>query len=383
MMKKLFYTVYAVIFRICRLFPVKRGRVALVSPHNADFNDSLGAVKAELEKRGGYDIKLITRRDIELSSNPIKLIKGAFRFFFLSSYRLATAEYVFLNDNFMPLAYISFSDETKVVQLWHAEGVFKRFGLCSALPSEIEELEKRCCQRYTHAVCSSKGVVPYYAKAFALPEDRVLPLGSARTDRFFRPSDRASLRAEFDKKYPKCKGKKLVLYAPTFRDDPTRDCELMKNFDISRFSHQLSEEYTLLIRLHPQVHADEVKAGEGAVDMTDYPDVGELCELCDVLITDYSSICMDFVLLKKPCLFYAFDLEEYERERSFFFDYETYVPGKTVKTFDGLLEALQSGDFEFERQKNFFEFNFDIPDGKSAERIVDAIVKSDDCLQGT
>ena len=51
-MKKLFYTIYAVIFRICRLFPVKRGRVALVSPHNADFNDSLGAVKTELERRG-------------------------------------------------------------------------------------------------------------------------------------------------------------------------------------------------------------------------------------------------------------------------------------------------------------------------------------------
>ena len=221
-MKKLFYTIYAVIFRICRLFPVKGGRVALVSPHNADFNDSLGAVKAELERRGDYDIKLITRRDIELSKNPAKLIKGAFRFFFVSSYRLATAQYVFLNDNFMPLAYINFSPETKVVQLWHAEGVFKRFGLCSALPPEIEELEKRCCKRYTHAVCSSKNVVPYYAKAFGLPEERVLPLGSARTDRFFLPSDTEKLRAEFDEKHPQCRGKKLALYAPTFRDDPKR-----------------------------------------------------------------------------------------------------------------------------------------------------------------
>ncbi len=348
----------------------------MVSPHNADFNDSLGAVKAELEKRGGYDIKLITRRDIELSSNPIKLIKGAFRFFFVSSYRLATAEYVFLNDNFMPLAYINFSTETKVVQLWHAEGVFKRFGLCSNLPSDIEELEKRCCKRYTHAVCSSRGVVPHYAKAFALPENRVLPLGSARTDRFFSPCDRAKMRADFDEKYPECKDKKLVLYAPTFRDDPTRDCGLMKNFDIRRFSQSLSDEYALLVRLHPQVHADEVRAGDGAVDMTAYPDVGELCELCDVLITDYSSICMDFVLLKKPCLFYAFDLDEYERERSFFFDYESYVPGKTVKSFDELLCAMKSGDFEFERQEKFLEFNFDTPDGKSAERIVDTIVEN-------
>lgn len=226
-MKKLFYTIYAV-FRIC-LFPVKRGRVALVSPHNADFNDSLGAVKAG-QGRGSYDIKLITRRDIELSKNPAKLIKGAFRFF-VSSYRLATAQYVFLNDNFMPLAYINFSPETKVVQLWHAEGVFKRFGLCSALPPEIEELEKRCCSGHTHAVCSSKNVVPYCLRAFGLPRGRVLPLGSARTDRFFLPCDTEKLRVEFDEKYPQCSGKKLALYAPTFRDDPKRDGEIMKNFN--------------------------------------------------------------------------------------------------------------------------------------------------------
>lgn len=108
-------------------FPCQKGKGGFGISAQRDFNDSLGAVKAELERRGGYDIKLITRRDIELSKNPAKLIKGAFRFFFVSSYRLATAQYVFLNDNFMPLAYIKLSPQTKVVQLWHAEGVFKRF----------------------------------------------------------------------------------------------------------------------------------------------------------------------------------------------------------------------------------------------------------------
>ena len=219
----------------------------MVSPHNADFNDSLGAVRRELERRGGYDIKLITRRDIEISGNPFKMFKGAFKFFFLSTYRLATAQYVFLNDNFMPLAYINFSDKTTVVQLWHAEGVFKLFGLCSALPSEVEELERRCCKRYTYAVCSSKNVVPHYAKAFDLPQNRVLPLGSPRTDRFFEGKDVDAMRQEFDLRYPKCKGKKLVLYAPTFRDDPKRDSKIMEFFDVEKFAAELSVEYTLLV----------------------------------------------------------------------------------------------------------------------------------------
>lgn len=149
----------------------------------------------------------------------------------------------------------------------------------------------------------------------------------------------------------------------------------MKNFDAQKFSERFSDEYALLIRLHPQVHTGEVDAGESAIDMTGYPDVGELVRICDLLITDYSSICMDFVLLKKPCLFYAFDLEEYERERSFFFSYEDYVPGKTAKTFDGLLDMIASEDFGKDRQEKFREFNFDVFDGKSAARTVDAIVK--------
>ena len=149
----------------------------------------------------------------------------------------------------------------------------------------------------------------------------------------------------------------------------------MKNFDAKKFAERFSDEYVLLIRLHPQVHTGEVEAGESAIDVTGYPDVGELVQICDLLITDYSSICMDFVLLEKPCLFYAFDLEEYERERSFFFNYEDYVPGRTAKTFDELLDMIASGDFGKDRQEKFKNFNFDILDGKSAERIVDAIVK--------
>ena len=203
----------------------------------------------------------------------------------------------------------------------------------------------------------------------------MLPLGSARTDRFFATCDTEKLRTDFDAKYPQCRGKKLALYAPTFRDDPKRDGEIMKNFNVQKFSERFSDEYALLIRLHPQVHTGEVDAGESAIDMTEYPDVGELVRICDLLITDYSSICMDFALLKKPCLFYAFDLEEYERERSFFFSYEDSVPGKTAKTFDGLLDMIASEDFGKDRQEKFREFNFDVFDGKSAERTVDAIVK--------
>ena len=202
-----------------------------------------------------------------------------------------------------------------------------------------------------------------------------MPLGSARVDRFFKPTDKEALRQSFLDKYPQCKGKKIILYAPTFRDVPERDALLMENFDLKKFKQALGEEYVLLIRLHPQVHSCDVCSDENIINMTGYNDVGTLVQVSDLLITDYSSICMDFAILNKPCLFYAFDLQEYEDERSFFFDYEDYVPGTVAKTFDELLDCIKNKNFSTDKQEKFRAFNFDYLDDKSTKRIVDTIVK--------
>ena len=99
-------------------------------------------------------------------------------------------------------------------------------------------------------------------------------------------------------------------------------------------------------------------------------------KLCDILITDYSSICMDFAIQNKPVYFYAFDLERYEKERAFYFDYESYVPGPVAKDFQTLLNLLNSNVSETYRlRRNDFNYaNFGTPDGKAAERIVDKII---------
>ena len=95
-MKNLFYTLYALFFNLNRLlFPLRKNRVAFVSMHNENFCDALGAVRDEMEKRGGYDFVYITRQDLSLK-NPMK----ALAFFLFKSRLLATAEYVFLNDCF-------------------------------------------------------------------------------------------------------------------------------------------------------------------------------------------------------------------------------------------------------------------------------------------
>lgn len=375
-MKNAFYSIYAFIFNILRLLPLKLNKITFLSPHNENFNDSLGAVMEDLVRRDEFRIIRISSYDVRFDKKHIvKSIKTILRFFTVEIYHLATSKYIFLNDNFMPLGLLKFRNEAVITQLWHAEGVFKKFGFDVEQPKEIRELERNGNLALDYVVCSSDSVVPFYADAFSVPEKKILPLGSARTDYFYKDIDEQKLRYNFDRKHPECKGKKLVLYAPTFRDDPEDDKELIDKLDVKAFNNRFGEKYALLVRLHPQVHLS-YKQLDGAVDVCDYKNVSELVRLCDILITDYSSICMDFALLEKPVYFYAFDLEKYESDRSFYFEYETYVPGPVAKDFQTLLNLINNEMSESysSRRSNFNMFNFGIPDGKATQRIVDTIV---------
>ncbi len=377
-MKNLFYSLYALFFNLSRIFPVKSNRIAFVAPHNGGNSDSLGTLRSYIEKKGGYDIVTISARDLKLDFSGIGALASsclkAAGFFTLKAKALATSKYVFLNDNFMPMASLKFSPEAVVTQLWHAEGAFKKFGLSAPLTSEVAAREKKCSEKLTYIVCSSKNVVPLYAEAFGVEQSKILPLGAPRTDSLLAEKDVTALREEFDKKHPECKGKKLVLYAPTFRDSPEANKKLLDNIDMAAFNRELGDEYSLLVKLHPQINAGVT--AEGTVDVTQSHDIGDLTLICDMLITDYSSACMDFALLSKPCVFFAFDLEEYEKERSFYFDYESYVPGAVAMDFSEVIEAIKNPRADEEKLRRFREFNFDYTDCESCRRIYEKIIST-------
>ena len=377
-MKKLFYSLYALFFNISRIFPVKQNRIAFVAPHNGGNGDSLGTLRSYIEKKGGYDIVTISARDLKLDFSGIGALASsclkAAGFFTLKAKALATSKYVFLNDNFMPMASLKFSPEAVVTQLWHAEGAFKKFGLSAPLTSEVAAREKKCSEKLTYIVCSSKNVVPLYAEAFGVEQSKILPLGAPRIDSLLAEKNATALREEFDKKHPECKGKKLVLYAPTFRDSPEANKKLLDNIVMAAFNRELGDEYSLLVKLHPQINAGVT--AEGTVDVTQSHDIGDLTLICDMLITDYSSACMDFALLSKPCVFFAFDLEEYEKERSFYFDYESYVPGAVTRDFSEVIEVIKNPRADEEKLRRFREFNFDYADCENCRRIYNYIISA-------
>ena len=94
----------------------------------------------------------------------------------------------------------------------------------------------------------------------------------------------------------------------------------------------------------------------------------------DILIADYSSLIFEYSLLNKPMLFYAFDLEQYEHDRSFYFDYKSFVPGKIVVNNDEIIQAVRNGDFRSDRIPSFREKFMGACDGESVKRIAEYAV---------
>lgn len=368
-MKNLFYTLYALFFNFSRaVFPLKKNRVAFVSMHNENFCDALGAVRDEMESRGGFEFVYITRQDLSLS-NPLK----ALAFFLVKSRLLATSEYVFLNDNFLPMGKLNFRKDAVITQLWHAEGAFKKFGLHIPQNEALRKAEIAANGKLSYVVCSSEGVRKIYAEAFGIDEKKVLPLGAPRVDYLLSEENQKNALEEIHEKYPDTKNKKILLYAPTFRDEPERDKEILKSFNTPAVKDALGDEYEIFVRLHPQIHISD-RATEDATDVTDFPDVRKLILASDVLVTDYSSICMDFSLLSKKTVFFAYDLKWYTERRDFYFDYESFVPGLVAKSTEELISAVKA-DFQKERNSRFRDFNFSYTDNLSAKRVVDTICK--------
>jgi hypothetical protein len=146
-------------------------------------------LKAELEKRGGYEICYISHADLS------SVLKAAV-FFTKKAYQLATAKYVFMNDNFMPLGYLNFRKEAVIVQLWHAEGAFKKFGLhipnCmfgsspdKSTPMEFfwdyhTWLEEKLCDEVTHKLLMSDGFSADSLKLLEICREKNIPVNYCR-----------------------------------------------------------------------------------------------------------------------------------------------------------------------------------------------------------
>lgn len=210
-------------------------------------------------------------------------------------------------------------------------------------------------------------------------DGEIAALGSARNDLLF--GDTGALCREVRHRLGLPEDRRLVLYAPTFRDDRSTDAyRLDAQRLLSACCARFGGQWSLLVRLHPAV--DEKSAelfrydAARVLDATHYPDLNELFCAADLLITDYSSCMFDYALTQKPCLRFALDQEAYRATRNFYLPSEA-LPFALAEDNDALVWQIAHFDeaayaarlHAFFRDYGIFE------DGHAAERCAERIVR--------
>ncbi|MGE7835950.1 bifunctional glycosyltransferase/CDP-glycerol:glycerophosphate glycerophosphotransferase [Viridibacillus arvi] len=180
--------------------------------------------------------------------------------------------------------------------------------------------------------------------------------------------------------------KKVILYAPTWRDDEFYEPGKYKfnlKFDLQKLQEKLGDEYVILLRMHYFIADDlNIDGYEGFVyNMSKYDDIAELYLISDILITDYSSVFFDYSNLRRPILFYTYDLEKYRDQlRGFYIDIENEVPGPLVKTTDEIIDAVLNIDKVTIEYKEKYDIFYDKicgwESGKATEKIVEKVFKN-------
>ncbi len=343
--------------------------------------DNLRCVKTELEKRG-YKCVVISKSEEALQSrNPLinELKKWFYGKEFFREY--ATAKALFLTDYFFPAYACKPREGQSVVQLWHGCGAFKKWGYSTAEKkwgASKKELDRFPIHNtYTHVCVSSPEVSFAYAEAFGCSENVVIPLGAPRTDIYFDPDFIKKSRGTIDEKFPQINGRKIILYAPTFRGDSVGKSYIKNMLDVEKMSEKLGNDYVLLVKQHP-LTADKfsIEGSSFAFDIS--KDIAIETALCaaDIVITDYSSLIFEYALLERPMIFFAYDLAEYEDARSFYFGYEGFVPGEIVVNTDEIISEVKrlETDFDKEKIRRFRQDYMCACDGKSTERILNEVL---------
>lgn len=297
----------------------------------------------------------------------------------------AKSKCVFVHDHFELLYANKPNKGTKVVQLWHACGAFKKWGY-STLDlswggSRKDMLRFPMHNTYTDVFVSAEEVIPCYAEAFGCNKNIIKAFGTPRTDIYFDKDFVSGCREQLMKEFPEIGDRKIILYAPTFRGNNPDQSYNDKAIDYAMFKENFSDEYALVFKLHPFTAAkykmsDEEKAlyGDFVFDASALPIEVNLCA-ADLLIADYSSLIFEYALLDKPMIFYAYDLEEYDRDRSFYYDYRSFVPGKIVTSNEEIVETIKNKDFDTAKVPEFRQKFMSACDGHCTQRIADYCMK--------
>ncbi|PJJ69995.1 CDP-glycerol glycerophosphotransferase [Sediminihabitans luteus] len=375
-----YFPVAKAAYRVARLLP-RRDTVVLESWNGKKYGDSPAAMYEELVARGSGLRTVWITSDTFRPRDPatVKVARLTPRYY----WELARARYWVSNQNFPH--YLAPARGTTYVQTWHGTPLkCMQFDAVSTTGRDTGYLDRslRMTGYWTQLLSPSPYASARFRSAFRF-EGEMVECGYPRND-LLVAGDLAGTASAVRSRLGLRPDARIVLYAPTFRDDVRsgRGFGVDLPVDWAELVAALGDDGVLVVRLHSIVASRLVLPEEVAgrvVDASAYPDMQELLAAADVLVTDYSSSLFDFALLRRPMVFFCYDLERYRDElRGFYLDPEQDLPGPVVRTSTelslALRDALATPEADRGRIEEFVRRFAPWDDGRAASRAVDAML---------
>ena len=254
-------------------------------------------------------------------------------------YYLATSKVCVAESYCVPISFLKHKKELKIIQIWHASGAVKKFGY-QALDTEegkSKEIAELMCmhKNYDYVIAPSEVTRNIFSQAFNVDKEKIVKLGLPRLQ--YITDKKYDKKEEIYLEYPELKNKKVILYVPTFRKG--------KSLDLTEIlDYSLSDEYKLIVKLHPLENTYVPKEYKIDSKYTTY----DLIKIADYIITDYSILSVEASILEKPIFLYLYDLEEYNQNRGLNIDLMQELKSFTSKSFNDIMTKIQEENYEID-----------------------------------
>lgn len=369
--------------------PIRKDLIIYESFLGKNYSDSPKAIFEYLKSKNNDSFEhiwILNNKEI-INDYPIlkeKNVKIIDRFSWKYFYYATISKYFVLN--MRQPKWLEKKEEQVILSTWHGTPlkrlVFDMSNVTSASKSYKQDFYYQS-RNWDYLIAANKYSEQIFERAFKYPKSNILTYGYPRND--ILTNYDSDYKLSLKQKFNLPTDKKIILYAPTWRDDQYHDVGKYKfslNLDLKKMQNDLGNEYIILLRMHYFISDIlDISEFEGfAYDFSKYNDVNDLYIISDILITDYSSVFFDYANLRRPVLFYTYDLDKYKDElRGFYIDMKKDLPGPllytTSEVIDSIININEITNEYKDKYEDFYERFCSLDDGNATKRVIDKVIK--------